>query len=268
MAERQLRIIPGFRGYREGAICVGTNAPLEIVRDTSKFAFSGRGSPFDPGPTRLFYERVLLGQEMPSTLIMGEWGKIGPLLIAAIFMSPEIVLEPRCLEVVSSADLVERLGSAAYGHISPTHKDLFYVLESVVRPQEGINPVTESVYEVVRSCIFLIIRYVMQGEVPPMQAPPPEYEIVTTRGDFVAFRSKSYVWDHLYSLGYLWGVQLKGKGLCVISRKSPLVRAYGLSEEVLAARLRKETGREWKVTAEGVEGFSDDITHLMRIMFL
>lgn len=226
MANRQIRIIPSFTGYREGVICFETQCAPEEVRDLSKYAFEHHGdafSPFDAGALRLFHERVLLGQDMPSTLILTNWYRFDQVMAAAIFVNPLIILEASCTNVVNSFDLIDRLGPPAYGHIPHDHKELALLIRNITEPYSKGQARSEKILEILSHCVGLIHRYVEEGTLPPIDIPLPEYTILHAEGPFVAYESNEYVWDEMWRKGYLWGLWKQPEGPCEVRRKSQLV---------------------------------------------
>lgn len=252
MSNRQIRIIPSFTGYKEGVICFETQCSPSEVRDLGLYAFEHHGdaySPFDPGALRLFHERILLGQDMPSTMVLTQWQKYDQLLAAAIFIQPSIVLEPACTSLVNSFDLIDRLGPPAYGHIPHDHKELAYMISNIADTYQDSQASSEKILEILRQCALVLINYVVEGTLPPVELPAPEYEIIAEDGAFVAFRAEDYVWDALWCQGYLWGIWFNGS-TCRISRKSALVPVW--EEGALLEKLQKEDPEGNWVLTNGV----------------
>lgn len=230
MSNRQIRIIPSFTGYREGVICFETQCDPEEVRDLSKFAFEHHGdafSPLDPGALRLFHERILLGQDMPSTLILTNWRRYDQVMATAIFTNPLIVLESSCTSLVNSFDLIDRLGPPAFSHIPHDHKELAYMVKNLTDSCGEGQVRSEKILEILQQCVSFIHRYVEDGALPPVEIPTPSYEIRATAGSFVAFEADDYVWDALWSQGYLWGIWARGTS-CELRRKSQLISGVDL----------------------------------------
>jgi len=261
MSDRQIRIIPSFTGYKEGVICFETQCAPEEVRDLNRFAFEHHGdaySPFDPGSLRLFHERVLLGQDMPPTLVLTRWYRYDQLLAAAIFAQPSIVLEPSCTSLVNSFDLIDRLGPPAFGHILHDHKELAYMINNLTDPYKSSQVTSDKIMEILRQCTMVILQYVLEGTLPPVEIPLPEYNIIEAEGPYVAFESEEYVWDTLYQKGYLWGVWFRGTE-CRIGKKSELVTAFDTDR--LHSKLQNQVPEgDWELREDG--GISGRFTGL------
>jgi len=248
MTDRQIRIIPSFTGVRPDVICFETQASPEEVADLTLYAFEHHGgayTPFSPGSLRLFHERVLMGQDMPATMVLTRWYRYDQLLAAAMFVQPDIVLEPSCSNLVNSFDLVDRLGPPAFGHVPYDHKELAYMLRNLTEPFVGSQEGTEKALSVLQQAVGLIVAYITEGTLPPVTLPQPQYEVMEAHGPFVAFESEDYVWDEFYREGYLCGVWFRG-GETLVSRKSALT-PYLEPGQVLRLLEEHDTEGTWRI---------------------
>ena len=255
MSGRQIRILPGFTGYMEGVICFETKVDRDTVNDLTLFAFEHEGAgytSFDPGALRLFHERILLGQDMPPVLVLTKWYCYDQIMAAAIFMMPSLVLEPSCTNLVNSLDLIDRLGPPGYGHIPYEHKELIYTLRNITEPYIENQAPVEKILDILTQAASVLINYVQEGTLPPLEVPKPEYRVLASQGPFVAFEADDYVWDQLYAEGYLCGIWFR-RGHALISKKSPLVS--GLAEDKVLEGMRATyPGLEWCLEGQVVSG--------------
>jgi hypothetical protein len=223
---RSIRILPDFIGHTIDAICFETKCSPQEVMDLSLYAFEHHGpayTPLHPGALRLFHERVLLGQNMPPTLFLTEWYKPDQLMAAAIFSNPSTVLLSRCTDLVNSVDMVDRLGSAAYGHIDVSHKELLFLLNHLTKPYISSDISSTKKYTALELAIKTILQFLENPHSIPVDLEEPKYEILYVNAPLVIFRSMDYAWDHLYSEGFLYGFCVSGDQI-VFSKKSPLVQ--------------------------------------------
>lgn len=256
MLDRQIRIIPSFTGYREGVICFETHCGPEEVRDLSKFAFEHHGeaySPFDPGSLRLFHERILLGQAMPSTLVLTEWYRYDQIMAATLFTQPLLILEAECTSLVNSFDLLDRLGPPAFGHIPHDHKELAYLIQYLTAEVREGQVRSENIQETLKQCTQMISHYILEGSLPPSNMPEPKYQIHMEKESFIAFSSEDYVWDEMWRKGYLWGIWAK-KDTCELRRKSTLVSGVDLDKLLKTLSSVFEEGNWFRKDSNTLEG--------------
>jgi hypothetical protein len=237
MTDRHIRIVTGMQGTREDAICFETGASASEVRDLGAFVFEHHGqdhhSLFSPSALRLFHERLMLGQAMPPLLLLTRWWRIDQLLAAALFIEPALLLHPATTSLVSSFDLVERLGSLALPHIAWEHKELLRLLRHRTAGRSTRATEQEEALALVVSCARDIIAWVVEGTLNVEPEIPPVLEALATGEGFLAFTSPQWAWDVAWSSGAVWGVWF-GPKRTEVRLKSALV---GLPHDVLEARL-------------------------------
>lgn len=253
--DRQIRIVPGLQGYREGAICFGTRALPEEVCDLSKYVFEHRGEDFDPFFTmsslRSIHERLLLGQRMPPVLLLTQWWRLDQIMAATLFLDPSLVLLPSCTMLIQSLDLVDRHGSSAIAHIPWKHKEIIRLLDQTTQRYQARQIETEDALKVLLTCVGVAQDFLRKDQVPIEPLPPAEVDIileVPTLG-FCAFLSPAWAWDRVWGEGYLWGAWFGPEGI-EVRMKSELI---DLDTDVIQKRLGTHWeggGTSWKTTKE------------------
>jgi hypothetical protein len=132
------------------------------------------------------------------------------------------------------------------------HKELAYMLRNITEPYVSSQASVEKTLEIVTRCAMLIIDYVQDGVLPPIELPLPHYEVLDEMGPFVAFESEDYVWDELYREGYMCGVWFREDNT-VISRKSALTPF--LEPEMVLGHLKEiDPAGDWSIAHGAVVG--------------
>lgn len=220
--DRKIRILPSFTGVSTTVICFETQVPsVEIREYTTVFEHHGSSYHpiFDAGSLRMFYERMMLGQSFPNTLVLTRWWRIDQIVAAALFLTPSLVLSPECMGLVNTIDTVDRLGSAAMSHIPVDHKILIGALRKMC--QKSVSD-TEA-YRTLVTCTSLVVQYIEKGIIPPVSNLVTDYNVVASIGCVVAFTSKEWAWDRVWMEGALCGLWVKENGAMEIRTKSDLV---------------------------------------------
>jgi len=218
---RLIRILPSFMGVSHTLVCFETQVSSSELREHD-IVFEHHGDSyhpiFDAGALRMFYERLMLGQSFPNTMVLTRWWRIDQIMAAALFFTPSLVLSPECTALVNSIDMVDRLGSPALAHIPHEHKMLIGAIRSIATP----NIPDPANYPVLTSCATLITQYIEQGVVPSVSY-VSDYKVVATEGSVVAFTSSGWAWDRVWMEGALCGLWVKNDDVLEVRVKSELV---------------------------------------------
>jgi len=245
LQDRRIRIVPHLKGHKEGVICFETGCSRDEVCDLHHFVFDHHGSEhhplFSPSALRLFHERLMLGQAMPSVLLLTRWYRIDQIMASAMFIEPGLLLLQGFTSLVQSVDQVERLGPLALAHIPWEHKELIRLLRHVTRlyrsrqaHQESLSTQDhENALTLLVQCTQYIATYLMEGTLPLEPETPPELDVLAAGEGFIAFTCEEWPWDVAWSSGAVWGVWF-GPRQTEVRAKSTLI---GLETRVVTERL-------------------------------
>jgi hypothetical protein len=130
--------------------------------------------------------------------------------------------------------------------------ELTYTLKNLTDQYVGSQVPVEKILKTISQCAQMIIGYVEDGILPPVEMPDPEYTVLDELGPFVAFESEDYVWDLLYQEGYTCGIWFREEEVRV-GRKSGLV-PYLDPERVLGRLNEVDPEGDWSISSGAVVG--------------
>lgn len=217
---RKLTIIPGFSGYKKEAVCFNTNPnPLDVL-NPDLFVF-GKLAPniYSPSPIRIFYERLALGENFPSEMILSEIYSPDTILASTLFIRPDLVFESETSSLVYSVELFTKWGSVALAHIPENHANLLRSFST--SPSISLEGLYKSL---TRNC-SVIENYLVSGHIEGF-TPKDSFEIIMEKDTFIAVHGPSVSWDSIYKRGFLWGVRFLEVGDfldVLVFKKSSLV---------------------------------------------
>lgn len=218
--ERRIRILPSFVGASPNMICFGTRIHPQEVR-TYDTTFAKREHPvWDAGALRMFYERVLLGQSLPLTLVITEFQNPVHIMASLLFLNPEDTLKPACAGLVNSFDMIDRLGTPAMAHIPLEHKMIFGWLKNYMRHTEHFPE--DQWYARLLSAIHTLREFLRTEKWHIHLDSDTTFNIIKSEGSVTAFTSNGWGWDLVWADGTLCGVWVKDD-ILEIRMKSDLV---------------------------------------------
>jgi hypothetical protein len=221
MSERTIRILKDFRGYSEGKICFRTGAAPEDVYDMGQWAFEHSGPEYDiwsPASIQMLKERLLMGQEAPSVMILNHDQTPEVAAAAALFEYPPLLLDNSFNTLLDSIGMISRYGNGFLAHVPFQHSTL-------IRGFHHIIPDTD---DPLRKGVDLIANFVENSQLPDVP-PPPNPSTLLEDGSFVTFEGPPEGWSKMWTDGRLCGIRFgEDESSPEIIKKSPYVRHIDL----------------------------------------
>lgn len=263
----------------EEAVCFETGGSRQEAADPSLWVYEHHGENFgwaDPGALTCFYDDLIHGRPMPSKFVSKSLRDIDVLVAMALHASPDLVLCPNALKLVSATDLVHRRAAVGMAHVDPELTHFFRFLRGLF-PRGISKKDFESHLGV---AVQYIREYIMNDQLPQMGGEPEPPTILDTgSGNFVvaeAHGNLGEAWVHLFRSGFQKGVVFSqdqaGRRHVLAGRKGPFV-PFNLSQ---AAGLLNEVERamgelpEWKNDALWLYGPPDGscvlVTHVLGVL--
>lgn len=255
MADREIRIVRGFSGYKQDSLSFKTGAAPEIVYDFQFHAFEDEGSEFGslvPTALQLFYERLVLGDSFPSEMILNGVDCLQTVFAAALFISPDLVFTSECSSLVYAFSMGERWNDVALAHLSPTHIEVMRSVTQAVRTSKE-SPTIEEDYQRLMRGVTVLESYLRSGSLPSNPPDSRSYEVLKEEGAFIAFRASEPPWDLIYREGYMYGIWYP------VMEESDVERPLIFKKSSLISYLDlRAVGRLLNVEEFGIEGKEGD----------
>jgi hypothetical protein len=229
--EFKVIIEPSLPALVPEAISFETGATPQEVADPSMFAYEHHASGFSSQAGALvhFFEDLIKGRQFPLTFATHAIRDVDTLFAIALFLHRDLAIHPSTPGVVTSVDMVHRLGDPFLGHLEPG-------LERLLRRMRVYFPKGLSRGEAadrLSTALGWIHGYITEGTFPHpgVEPPPPRVLDIGTNGFVLAQQDEPRhlydAWIALYRKGFLRGVVVSGdrksRRNVLASRKSLLV---------------------------------------------
>jgi len=248
------------------AISFETGASKAQLEDLSITAYEHHGSEFstsDKGSLPAFYEDLILGRPMPTTLATPKIQDIDTLLAITLFLHRDLAIHPNTAEIVYIVDFVHRLGLPALAHLDEKLAQFLSSLRTYFPdPDKGLSQ--RELGDRIQNAIGWLREYIHNGAFTfTKPTAPTNLRIVDhgTTGFVVAGATGNLfdAWVELYRLGFLRGVLVKQHGAedrkhVLIARKS-LYLPFDLNTAChLLDQMETAMGElpAWKTSQEGL----------------
>lgn len=210
MQSKKIRIIKGFKGYKKGSICFMTESSTEDVMNPYEPAFDDVNInniiTGDNTALRLLYEQISLGSSFPPNMILNSIRTPNHAFAAALFINPSLVLESKCLSLISSFNLYHKWGPIAFSHIPETHYAIIHAVLVVIQGEDADSE-KKSLQQLTMAST-IIESFLQLGNIPENTETSPSLDIIDSENDFVIFKSETSprIWQKIYKKGFLCGI--------------------------------------------------------------
>lgn len=261
--ELNVRIEKGLSQIVPDAISYETGLSKSQLEDPSILAYEHHGPEFsasDKGALPSFYEDLILGRPMPTTLATPKIQDIDTILTIALFLHRDLATHPDTASLVYIVDFVHRLGLPALAHLNDKLARFFSSLRTYF-PEKGLSQRETS--ERVQNAVTWIREYVYNGTLSILAPVPPTGVRILDQGTtgFVVAADEGSGslydgWVELYRLGFLRGILMKKatepRNHVLIARKS-LFLPFDLEKAAhILNQMERAMGElpDWKVSGD------------------
>ena len=250
MQRRKIKVLRSFTGWKEDAVTFKTNASIEAVHNLDLHAFED--VPGGDTAVTSFYERILLGDQFPGTLIVGTIECVTTPMFATLFVAPDLVLEDQTSSLVRSFTQTLRYGAAGFAHVPRDH-------QAIIDKCQRIDDKSDE--KQIMKATRIIESYLRHGRiVDPLELVEPE--VFYEEGPFVAFEAPgagAKPW--IFRQGFTCGLYVSEETSPQFFKKSTLVRS--LSLRTAKDLLGKQNEPDWNLGNVFLSA-PDDGTNLTR----
>jgi hypothetical protein len=211
------------------AVSFETGLSKTQLEDPSVIAYEHHGPEFsasDKGALPSFYEDLILGRPMPTTLATPQIQDIDTLLAIALFLHRDLAIHPNTSGIVYTVDFVHRLGLPALAHLDSNLARFFSALRVYFPDRLGQQELSKRLQD----AVGWLKEYIEEGTLAVVGSSPlTDIRILSKgTGGFVVAVNESLGplldgWVELYRVGFLKGILIKRSGdkiHVVIARKS------------------------------------------------
>lgn len=275
-----IRIEKGLPTIVEGSVSFETGATREQLKSSPQVVYEHHGEEFsalDKSALMSFYEDLLLGRAMPTTLATPEIKDIDTIVAIALFLHRDLATHPNTPAFVHAVDFAHRLGIVGLSHLDD-HLARFLSALRAYFPEKGLPQRVLS--EKLQDALKWIRIYIHDGIIPLQGSPPPVDVCVLDQGTsgFVVaeLRSGPFLdgWVDLYRKGYLRGLLVgqsqEGRRKSLVAKKSAYL-TFDLAPAASALnQMEAAMGElpEWSVSSDGLWMESPSHGSLIRVNHL
>lgn len=226
LMERDIRIIQGFQGVKEGAVCYRTGVDKKRSIDMDQHAYED-GAVIQTSALRMLYRRLTLGDTFPGTMILSSLDRWDDFMAATLFAYPDVVLHDRCGDIMDALDRISQFGDPGWAHISYDARLLASELENLLDQSRDASERDQLRY--LQQGVTLLRDYIQEGVVPsaasdPLDETPLNIDMHTH--SVMIYRAPSPHVRAVYGKGAFVGVWIDSKAERVelIYKKSDFVQ--------------------------------------------
>lgn len=275
-----IRIEKNLPAIVEGAVSFETGATKEQIAASPHVVYEHHGAEFstlDKSALMSFYEDLLLGRAMPSTLATPEIKDIDTVVAIALFLHRDLATHPNMPAFVHAVDFSHRLGIVGLAHLDD-HLARFLSALRAYFPEKGLSQ--RAIGERLKDALKWIRIYVHEGIIPLQGSPPPVDVRVLDQGTsgFVVaeLRSGPFLdgWVELYRMGYLRGLLVgqdeNDRRKSLITKKSAYLTLDLTTAASVLNQMESAMGElpEWRVASDGLWLESPKHGSLIRVKHL
>jgi len=213
-----VRIEKGLPTVVPDAISFETGLTKEQLEDPEVLGYEHHGpefSAYDKGALPSFYEDLILGRPMPTTLATPGVQDIDTLLAIALFLHRDLATHPSTAHVVYTVDFIHRLGLPALAHLDDNLARFFSSLRTYFpeglgqrelsdRVQHGVGWLREYIHDGT-----LALTAPSRARVRILDQGTSGFVVATDESDTPLSIHLVDGWVELYRLGFLRGVLSK-----------------------------------------------------------
>jgi len=242
------------------AISFETGLSKAQIEDPSILGYEHHGSDFstsDTGALPRFYEDLILGRPMPTTLATPKVQDIDTLFAIALFLHRDLATHPSTASIVYTVDFVHRLGLPALAHLDDNLARFFSSLRAYF-PETGLSQ--RELSERIQNAVGWLRDYIQNGKIALVGSRPRINIRILDQGTsgFVAASCNDEAplldgWVELYRLGFLKGILIKraseDRNHVLIARKSHFMPFDLLKANVILNQMEAAMGEHpgWKI---------------------
>lgn len=214
------------------AVSFETGASREQLLDPSVIAYEHHGPEFtvsDQGALPAFFEDLILGRPMPTTLATPAIQDVDTIVAVALFLHRDLATHPNMPGFVYVTDFVHRMGLPAMSHLDD-HLSRFYSALRAYLPDKGLSQ--RELSQRLQNAVGWVRKYIHEEAIPFVGSPPKVAVRVIDHGTngFVVAEGTGPLldgWVELYRQGHLRGLLVgpafDDRRQALIARKSPFL---------------------------------------------